>query len=111
MAWLRVILGPWLFEWLLIRMYLVSERIYRRADEPTWQGRAGRIRNVSRTFERAFGENFGFPVILNEAQTCQICNQGTFVVVHPDTICDRCWLEQVTIFQQAARQSSLKQLT
>src|SRR5260370_27465943 len=82
MAWLRLILGTYLFEWLLVRVYLLADRIHRRCDEPTWRNRAEHVRKVSRVFERACNINFGFPVILSDAQSCQECNQETFVVVH-----------------------------
>jgi hypothetical protein len=103
MAWLRIILGKHLFEWLLVKMYFVSNRIFRHSDEPTWRNRAEHIRKVSGVFERAYNTNFGFPVILSEAQTCQVCDQETFVVVHPDTICDSCWLKLMSDFQQSLR--------
>jgi len=83
MAWLRVILGTHLFEWLLVRVYLLADRIHRHYDEPTWRNRAEHVRKAARVFERAFGEDFGFPVILDESQTCYNCDQETFVAVHP----------------------------
>ncbi len=103
MAWLRVILGTHLFEWFLVRIYLLTDRIHRRYDEPTWRNRAEHIRKVSRVFERSFGEDFGFPVILDEAQTCYNCDQEVFVAVHPHRMCDSCWLTIMHLVQEEAR--------
>jgi hypothetical protein len=103
MAWLRVILGTHLFEWLLVRVYILADTIHRRCDESTWRGRAEHIRKVSRIFERAFGEDFGFPVILGEAQTCYNCQSDIFLVVHPHRICDSCWLTIMGLVQEDLR--------
>ncbi len=103
MAWLRIILGKHLFEWLLVKMYFVSQRIFRHSDEPTWRNRAEHVRKVSGVFERAFGEDFGFPVILDEAQTCYNCDQEIFVAAHPHNMCDSCWLAVMHLVQEEAR--------
>jgi len=90
--------------------YEVASRVVKKPDGPensdneqALRKRAENIRNASRTFERTFGQNCGFPVVLDKAETCQVCNKESFVVVHPDMICDSCWLAVMRPFSEGLR--------
>lgn len=96
---------------LLILLTDIAERFGRRQQEPTCRARADSVRQAIRVFSRAFSKaipdgvfNGHFPEILSQLETCPLCNQETLLLVHPDMICDGCWLRHVALFQQAYRE-------
>jgi len=81
-------------------IYHTAEKYLEHSESPSCLKRADHIRKAARVFQL----NDTFPEIFNELQTCPQCEQFSLVLVHPNMICDSCWIEAMRVVQEYVRE-------
>src|ERR1700687_184129 len=63
--------------------------------EPPTRARADWWRKIARIFHTD-----NFPEIFSDLEICPRCEQATLLLVHPDMICDSCWIAEMRLVKE-----------